>query len=188
MILMSEQHVKGIHLANVFRFVKWKRGILGLRRFQEDIKGLPGCARADEATFVESNWYDYELYMKLLNAADRICGNGDLSKIYEIGLWNIRNLGHLSYLARKPDIHEFAQSAVKGWNNVYDFGGIEIPAEEPKKLVLRYKGFPPAPEKCQYFKGSIAGMMEICGLHGTVEQTACNVDGGDYCEFTLKWE
>lgn len=184
---MEGQHVKGIHLANVFRFVKWKRGILGLRRFQEDIRNLPHCAKATEQTFVEKDWYDYDLYLKLLFAADKVCGTGDLSKIYEIGLWNIRNLGYLSYLARKPDIHEFVDGAVKGWNNVYDFGGIEIPEETPNKMIIRYKGFPPSPEKCQYFRGSLTGMMEICNLDGTVEETACNTKGQDYCEFTLTW-
>jgi hypothetical protein len=185
---MAERHVKGIHLANVFRFVKWKRGLLGLKRFQEDIHGLPGCAKADETTIIEKDWYDYDLYMKLLNAADRICGNGDLSKIYEIGLWNIRNLGHLSYLARKPDIHEFSKNATKGWSNVYDFGSLEVVEDSEKRMVIRYKGFPPAPEKCQYFRGSNAGMLELCGLHGTVEQTACNAKGAEYCEFVLTWD
>ncbi|MBU4032491.1 MAG: hypothetical protein KKH41_04465 [Candidatus Thermoplasmatota archaeon] len=181
-------HVKGIHLANVFRFVKWKRGILGLRRFQDEIKNIPDCAKADETTFVEKDWYDYELYMKLLNAADRICGNGDLSKIYEIGVWNIRNLGHLSYLARNPDINEFIEGAIKSWSNVYDFGGVELVESSANKMVIRYLGFPPAPEKCQYFKGSLTGMMELCGLHGKVEVNACNTEGSDYCEFVLTWE
>jgi len=184
---MPGQHVKGIHLANVFRFVKWKRGLLGLKRFGEDIRNLPMCAKADENTFVESNWYDYELYIKLLASADRICGSGDMSKIYEIGLWNIRNLGHLSYLARKPDVFQFAQGAVEGWHNVYDFGSVEIAEQGPKKIVLRYRGFPDAPEKCQYFRGSNAGMLELCGLEGTVEHTACNTRGQEYCEFVLSW-
>jgi predicted hydrocarbon binding protein len=184
---MSDQHVKGIHLANVFRFVKWKRGILGLRRFQDEIKDQPGCAKATEQTFVEKDWYDYDLYLKLLAAADRTAGNGDLSKVYEIGLWNIRNLGHLSYLTRKPDIHEFSKSATSGWANVYDFGGIEVVEDSPKRMVIRYKGFPQSEVKCQYFRGSNAGMMELCGLEGTVEETACNTKGADYCEFVLSW-
>jgi hypothetical protein len=184
---MTGQNVKGIHLANVFRFVKWKRGILGLRRFQEAIKGLPGCSRADETTFIEKDWYDYGLYMKLLDAADRVVGTGDLSKIYEIGLWNIRNLGYLSYLARKPNIVEFIQGAIKGWNNVYDFGGVELVENHPKRIVMRYRGFPAAPEKCQYFRGSLTGMMEICGLDGKAEETACNTKEAEYCEFTLTW-
>ncbi len=184
---MTGQHVKGIHLANVFKFVRWKRGLLGLKRFQDEIKNLPGCSKADENTFVESNWYDYGLYIELLAAADRVCGNGDMSKIYEVGLWNIRNLGHLSYLARKPDVRVFIQGAITGWHNVYDFGGVELVEDSPKKIVMRYKGFPDAPEKCQYFRGSLTGMMEICGLEGKVEHTACNTKGAEYCEFVLSW-
>ncbi|MDO9537807.1 MAG: hypothetical protein Q7J68_05775, partial [Thermoplasmata archaeon] len=174
---MVELHVKGVHLANVFRFVKWKRGLLGLTKFNDEIRKLPECSKLDENSFVEKDWYDYELYLKLLNIADKVVGTGDLSKIYEIGLWNIRNLGHLSYLAMKPEIHDFMNNAVKNWRSVYDFGSLEVVENTNRKIVVRYMGFPPAPEKCQYFRGSITGMIELCGLDGKCEQTACNVKG-----------
>lgn len=185
---MEERHVKGVHLANVFRFVKWKRGILGIQRFLDAWHSEPGRRRINQNTFIEKDWYDYELYLELLRVADRTVGTGDLSKIYEIGYWNIKNLGHLSYLARSPDIREFLRGAQENWNSVYDFGGVEAVVNEPKKLVIRYSGFPESPEKCQYFLGSLTGMMEICGLKGKVEEKTCNTKGGEYCEFELTWD
>jgi len=184
---LSEGRIKGVHLANVFKFVKWKRGILGTQRFLEAWHSELGHMKITPETFIEKEWYDYELYLELLKVADKTVGTGDLSKIYEIGYWNIKNLGHLSYLASKPNINEFIDGAQKNWNQVYDFGGVEIVENSSSQIIMRYTGFPKSPEKCQYFKGSLAGMMEICGLKGTVEQTACNTKGDDYCEFTLAW-
>ena len=185
---MEERHVKGVHLVNVFKFVKWKRGILGVKRFLEEWHGQSGRQKITEHIFIEKEWYDQDLYLEMLRVADTTVGKGDLSKIYEIGYWNIKNLGHLSYVAMAPEIHEFMNSAMKNWHAVYDFGGVKAVVDEEKKLVLRYSGFPEAPEKCQYFLGSLKGMMEICKLKGKVEQTACNTKGDDYCEFVLTWE
>ena len=181
------RHVKGVHLVNVLKFVKWKRGILGIQRFMEAWESGPGRAKITEQTFIEKEWYDYELYLELLRVADSTVGKGDLSKIYEIGYWNIKNLGHLSYLARVPDIREFMKNAQINWRQVYDFGAVEIVEDTDNKIVIQYTGFPNAPEKCQYFKGSLTGMMEICGLKGTVEITKCNTKGDDLCEFVLAW-
>ena len=185
---MSEiRHVKGVHLANVFKFVKWKRGVLGIQRFLEAWHAEPGRNKITTDTFIEKEWYDYELYMELLRVADKTVGTGDLSKIYEIGYWNIKNLGHLSYLARTPDIYEFLKSATTNWHAVYDFGAVEIDDGQAKRLVIRYIGFPESLEKCHYFRGSLTGMMEICGLNGTVEAIKCNTKGDNCCEFVLTW-
>ena len=185
--MTEERHVKGVHLANVFKFVKWKRGALGIQRFLEAWHSDPSREKVTPETFIEKEWYDYELYLELLRVVDQTVGTGDLSKIYEIGYWNIKNLGHLSYLAHIPDIHEFLKSGTKNWHAVYDFGTVEVVEEQEKKVVMRYSGFPEVPEKCQYFLGSLTGMMEICGLDGTVEATKCNTKGDDCCEFVLTW-
>ena len=183
----EERHIKGVHLANVFKFVKWKRGVLGIQRFLEAWDSETNHKKINPETFIEKEWYEYDTYMELLRVADATVGTGDLSKIYEIGYWNIKNLGHLSYLAQAPDIHEFLKGGVKNWSSVYDFGGVEVDNPQPKKLIIKYTGFPEVPEKCQYFRGSLTGMMEICGLEGTVETTKCNTKGDDCCEFVLTW-
>ena len=185
--MSGERHVKGVHLSNVFKFVKWKRGILGIRRFLDEWHSNPNRRKMNGSTFVEKEWYDYDLYLEMLRVADKTVGMGDQSKIYEIGYWNIKNLGHLSYLARAPDIRKFIKNANENWNQVYDFGSVEVVDDQENKLVMRYKGFPNSPEKCQYFRGSLKGMMEICGLEGSVEEVKCNTKGEDYCEFVLEW-
>ena len=174
-------------MANVFKFVKWKRGVLGIQRFLEAWHSDSTHIKITPETFIEKEWYDYDTYMELLRVGDQTVGTGDLSKIYEIGYWNIKNLGHLSYLAMAPDIHDFLKGGVDNWSSVYDFGGVEVDNPQPKKLIIKYTGFPETPEKCQYFKGSLTGMMEICGLKGTVEVSKCNTKGDDCCEFVLAW-
>ena len=83
---MSEiRQVKGVHLANVFKFVKWKRGVLGIQRFMEAWHSDPSRNKITSETFIEKEWYDYELYLELLRVGDQTVGTGNLSKIYDTG-------------------------------------------------------------------------------------------------------
>jgi predicted hydrocarbon binding protein len=183
----SDKHIKGVHFVNVIEYVKWKRGVLGLNRLFDKLnqKRKPPL---NQNSFVEKEWYSYDLYLEVLRTADEVSGTGDLSRCYEIGYRTIQNLGHLSYLARAPDIHELVKNARERWSAVYDFGNLAITEDEPNKIVVQYHGFPEAREKCEYFRGSLAGTLEICGLKGEVKETACNTKGSEYCEYTLTWK
>lgn len=185
----NEGNIKGIHIINVIEFVRNKRGQIGLdmlfERINED-KIKP--KKLNEKSFVEKDWYPYELYLEFLATADDVTGNGSLARCYEIGFQTIQHLGHLSYLARIPDVHEFLNKAQNSWGHVYDFGNVEAVEEKEKKIVVRYHGFPKSKAKCEYFRGSLSGMLELCKLKGHVEETACNMEGAAWCEFTLTWE
>ncbi|MCK4267038.1 MAG: hypothetical protein KAX31_07130 [Thermoplasmata archaeon] len=183
----NERHIKGVHLINVIDYVKWRRGVLGLNKFFEEINRESSPPLGD-TSFSEKEWYPYELYITFLRVADQICGSGDLSRCYEVGLRTIQNLGHLSYLTHAPDIHELVQKAHNSWGSIYDFGRLEIVKDEENEMILRYHGYPEVREKCEYFRGSLTGTLEICKLKGVVEETTCNTEGAEYCEFTLTWE
>ena len=141
-----------------------------------------------KSRLIPKNWYPYELYLLFLNTADKVTGNGDLSKCFDIGFQMLQNLGHLSYLARAEAILEFVDNATKNWNNVYDFGRTEYEMKGDNKLIFRYYGFPEDRAKCEYFRGSLAGMMKILGLDGTVAETKCNAEDSEFCEYTLTWK
>ncbi len=64
--MSEERHVKGIHLANIFKFVKWKRGILGSQRFLEAWHSDSSRNKITPETFIEKEWYNYDLYLELL--------------------------------------------------------------------------------------------------------------------------
>jgi len=184
----EERHIKGTHIINVLKFVKNKRGIMGLENLLVRInQDHDKHQQITEDSFTEKDWYPYELYLEFLVIADTICGNGDLSRIYEMGHRTVQNLGHLSYLTRKDSVFEFLHNGSDNWSKFYDFGGVEIVEEMEGKIIVRYQGFPDSKAKCQYFKGSIAGMIDLCGLDGKVEETACNAEGSKYCEFTITW-
>ncbi len=170
-------------------YVKHKRGINGLNEFFTMVnEGRNSHDNINEDILVPKNWYSYELYLTFLNAADMVTGNGDLSKCYDIGFQTLQNLGHLSYLTRAPTVPDFVKMAVDNWNNVYDFGTTEYEMVNDNKLIFRYYGFPKDKAKCEYFRGSLAGMLSLCGLVGTVVETKCNTEDSDHCEYTVTWE
>jgi predicted hydrocarbon binding protein len=137
---------------------------------------------------VEKEWYPYDLYLEFLSTADDVTGSGDLSRCFEMGYQTIKNLGHLSYLARVPNVHDFLKRAQDSWHHIYDFGSVEAVVDEEHKLVVRYHGFPKSKAKCEYFRGSLTGMLELCDLKGEVVETTCNTEGAGWCEYTLTWK
>jgi predicted hydrocarbon binding protein len=187
--MLAEGNIKGIHIINVIEFVRKKRGKNGLDAlFQRINKGKPKPQHVFENSFVEKEWYPYDLYLEFLSTADDVTGTGDMARCFEMGYQTIKNLGHLSYLARSPNVHDFLKGAQESWHHVYDFGSVESIVDEENKLVVRYHGFPKSKVKCEYFKGSLTGMLELCGLKGEVKETACNTEGAAWCEYTLTWK
>jgi predicted hydrocarbon binding protein len=185
----TEKNIKGIHIINVIDFVKNKRGQIGLNMLFERInEDKPKPKKLSVNGFIEKEWYPYELYLEFLATADDVTGNGSLMRCYEIGFQTIQHMGHLSYLTRAPDIHELMDKAQENWGRVYDFGNIEIVEKSDNKIILRYHGFPKSKAKCEYFKGSLAGTIELSKLKGKVKETACNMEGASWCEFELTWE
>ncbi|MBI5000737.1 MAG: DUF2378 family protein [Euryarchaeota archaeon] len=185
---MAERLVKGVHLKNVAEFVRKKRGAAGLKELLEGYNAKkPKGARLDFSKIDEREMYSYDAYLDLLKMADKVVGRGDLSRIEEMGSHTVQHLGHLSYLARAPNIHDFIEGAAKNWRSVYSFGELEYVKEGTRKVVLRYHDFPQERAKCMYFKGSIEGMLALCRLKGTVTETACNTKGKEYCEYTIEW-
>lgn len=187
--MLGEGNIKGIHILNVIEFVKKKRGKNGLDAlFQRINKDRTKPNHVNEKNFVEKEWYPYDLYLEFLSTADDVTGTGNLARCFEMGYQTIKNMGHLSYLTRSPNLHDFVKSARDNWNRVYDFGKLEIVEETDKKLVLQYHGFPKSKAKCEYFRGSLTGTLELCKLKGEVKETVCNMDGAAWCEFTLTWK
>ncbi len=185
-----EGKIKGVHLQNVIAYVKHKRGTQGIDQFLEMINnGRTLHEKINENNIIPKNWYSYEIYLKFLRGADIVTGNGDLSKCYDIGFQTLQNMGHLSYLTRAPVVMDFVKLASDNWGNVYDFGKPEYTEVSDNELIFTYHGFPEDKAKCEYFRGSLAGMLELCKLKGTVTEVKCNTEeDSDHCEYRITWE
>ncbi len=187
--MVFEGKIKGVHLLNVIDYVKHKRGIHGIDEFFKIINEDNSFHdQIKEGNLIPKNWYPYVVYLKFLRTADKITGNGDLSKCYDIGYKTVRNMGHLSYLTRAPVILDFVQLASENWKTVYDFGKASYEVVDSNTIIFTYHGFPEDRAKCEYFRGSLAGMLTLCGLEGEIEEIECNTEGDDHCMYRIKWE
>ncbi|HEQ78675.1 MAG TPA: hypothetical protein ENN76_00245 [Euryarchaeota archaeon] len=179
--------IRGVHFTRVFKYIKKKKGVVGLELFFEKAnEKLPPAKPIMETTYSEKEWYPYEHYLDILELADNTFGKGDGELAYDIGLTTIKDLGILSYITRKPDINYFVENAQKNWSQVYDFGELEIKRPSANEILFRYKGFPKRKVRCRYFAGSIQGMLEICHLIGKVKEISCSVD--NCCEYLASWK
>ena len=88
-----EGRVRGVHFTRALKYVKKKRGIIGLNKFLEYANTtLSLSPPLTEQKYEEKGWYRYEEYLDILDAIDDHFGTGDRSVIYDIGISTQRQL------------------------------------------------------------------------------------------------
>lgn len=180
------RHVRGTHILNVMDYVKSKKGTMGLERLWNVLEKDKGFKKReyDEVDFVE-----YDLLLEMFAVVEDIFGTADGEpRTREIGRHIVNNLGYYEYLIKESEFDELIRSAEKGWSLVYDFGRIELFSHDDGCSVVRYHGFPDDRNICDYFQGSLEADVQMLGLAGEVQLTACPADGDDFMEFTIIWE
>lgn len=179
-------YVKGTHAQAIFAFIARKRGTAGLDEFFATVNRTYGTNYSPDDFPVERQ-FPYFMFLEWLHIADAIIGTGDLSKVPEIGRFTVKHLGPYSHIYRIDDLHELVDNVIASWNVVYDFGRLAKGQSGPEDLVLEYHDFPIDEARCQYYKGSLEGTLEMKGLTGTVEEIRCVRKGADHCAYHLKW-
>ena len=183
-----DKKVKATHVRNILRYVEEKKGKIGLEEFLNEVKERSITTKTD---FDEKEWVDYDVVIKLFETIEDIFGS-DLKKIprsREIGRHITSSLGHLEYLTMAQGFKELIEKAENNWDKVYNFGSIELSEwdEEDGEASIKYHGFPANKHVCNYFQGSLQKDLEMLGLDGEIEHTACPVEGEDHIEFRLTW-
>jgi predicted hydrocarbon binding protein len=54
--------------------------------------------------------------------------------------------------------------------------------------VAKLIDFSETKENCVGWQGALEGMLELTKTKGTVKEVKCLCEGGDCCEFEIKWE
>ncbi len=172
---------------NVIDYVKSRKGILGVEQLLGRIEEKRGEIKKE---FKENEFYEYDLLLDYFEVVEELYGDqkNDIPRARDIGKQIAKNLGYYDYLLRAAGFKELINKAESGWNQVYDFGGIELVECHDNRAMIRYHGFPDNHNVCSYFQGSLEIDLEMLGLDGTVEHTACPVEGAEYIEFNITWQ
>jgi hypothetical protein len=183
-------NTKAIHLKNLKKFLLerggeplWEKVLAVLTPADRDVAAKPAIA---------SEWLDYHLWWRLLQAAERVLGNGDGAVIRTIGAYDARETLNGIYRV-------FISFLVPGfvisrcwmlWQRYYDTGKMVAVKSEPKHGELELRDFPDLPAGHEEeLIGWMGEALRITGVKNvTVEHPECRARGDAVCRFVLRWD
>jgi hypothetical protein len=181
--------VKGSALAARERWIRAQGG----EAFEALRSALsPPAREALEAGFLASAWYEYEIFVEILETLDRLHGKGDGELCYELGRWacdaNLTTLYRLFFRLGNP--HFLIRRSAAAWRTHYDAGDLVLLDEEEKAVTLEIRDVPrPTRAHCLSVLGWTVRACEISGAE-VIEDSirmSCRADGDERCILMLAW-
>jgi hypothetical protein len=146
----------------------------------------PDTAQVFEEGVLETRWYPFDLLMDVMTVTDRVLGNGDLSRCYEMGAYSCeQNLtGIYRMFFRFGSIKFILGRAAKAFRSQYDAGEMQKLDSEDRTAVLRLVDFP-APHRahCLAIKGWMVKAAELTGDEIMEITETCRALGDEHCQW-----
>ena len=140
-----------------------------------------------------SNWISYEEAVALFEAGAALTGDEQIAR--RVGEETVRQhagtaVATLMRSLGSPEaVLEQISTGVTKFSTVTDLEAVEV---VPGRAVLHAKarpGFKRHRRLCDWTTGLLSQPPVLFGLPpATVEQSACEVDGDDHCEYTVTWD
>ncbi len=179
------RHVRGTHILNLIDYVRSKKGSNGVDELWDRLEEKRGSKKKE---IKENEFVEYDLLLDLFEIVEELHGEHlGVSRPREIGRHIANNLGYYEFLMRADSFEELIRKAEDSWDQVYDFGSIELVEYHDDAATIRYHGYPKDHRICDYFQGSLEADIELMDMDGEIEHTACPVQGDEYIEFRIHW-
>jgi hypothetical protein len=152
---------------------------------------LPPETRAlVDSRILAGSWYPEVHLQRLLVAADRVLGQGDLGLCRSLGRTAARRtLQSLYKTALVPgDVVASLRLLTLTWSFMHDTGTVtvDVPSDDVVRLTIRDFAAP-SPAVCAVFSGWIEGKVEMAGGRASVTEEICRLRGGDACVYAAHW-
>lgn len=138
---------------------------------------------------LDSAWYDYELYVKILREIARVFFASDRERLKDVGIYSAQKVLSGVYKAymKGGDFIKFLQKISMLHSRFYNKGRMDVSVSENKKTCTIVLSDAPvyAPEDNYIAAGFYMGSAMACGLQGV---TCGIVEKGNAVGFELKWE
>jgi hypothetical protein len=182
-------NVKGSALASRLLWVRLNQGESGIQRLGAATS--PALAEVVTGGAVMARWYDFDLFVGLNLAIDRVFGKGDLALIKQLGRHgadaNLRTIYRLFY--KVGTVKWIMARAARLWGMHYDAGRLLVTQAPGKEVELRIDGFPtPHRAHCLSVQGWAERSVELSGGRDVaLDELSCRAAGGDQCRFRILW-
>lgn len=177
---------KGTNLLLIEAFVRQRFGSNGWERV---LAALSELDRATLGEVVAVGWYDFELQLRLLRAADGVLGDGSLAT--EFGRFEAEeDLTKIHRLFLRLASPAFVlEKSGEYWNRFYSAGHWDVSRQGERAATAVLCDVDPADELfCRYLTAYVTRMFELIGARSpAVVHTECRGRGEPRCVFRGSW-
>jgi diguanylate cyclase (GGDEF)-like protein len=180
-------HFAGLNTGLLVRYLRDKGGQDGVARVLREAAE----SRTDGELFDLATWSSYDQFRRLLEVTASIFGRIAVERAASGGLTDpsmpeitamLQSLGSPEAL-----LEMITDSGGAGLAPVIALDGRRVGPTEWLVREWFVDGFEPFREYCAWAAGLYSNIPRLFGLRGEVLKTACACDGGDACEYRIRW-
>ena len=152
----------------------------------------PDAMTAFSGALFGDAWYPLPVWVRVLRTSVRDLGQGDEQFLVDMTRWSsTRHWGRvLRFVLHfvKPEM--VLEQTSRSWRRFFDRGSLSLLEKAPKHAVLTLTDFlEDSREICICARAGMVPVLEQSMAQSvTIEETKCrHRDGGDRCEFTVRW-
>jgi predicted hydrocarbon binding protein len=180
--------IKGNKITSKFAFVRDEYGEDMLQRV---LRSMSARDRADLHLVLETGWYSFDLYQRLMVAVCQVAGGGDDFLYTAIGRYSAEHAFASTYkvfLGKDPrDLVKTKMIPMHSMRN--EPAEMEAVSERDGHCVIRIIEPRSTREVCKVMRAFIARSFELCGGKAVeLSEPSCSAAGARCCEYELKWQ
>ena len=136
------------------------------------------------------SWYPEACLVRLLVAADRVFGEGNLALCRAFGRASAQQVLQTVYkTAVVPgDVLASLRILAVSWSFIHNTGtvAVETPSDGLVRVIVKDFGLP-SPAICVVFAGWIEGKVQVAGGKCQVVEEECRLRGQQACVYAVQW-
>lgn len=183
-------NVKGTGPLAVYEFLKQRFGDQCLVKVKETLS--PEDQKLFDKPILPVTWVDFGFYMRMIVAADKLLGKGDMKIVEEAARYNMNKnfRGVYKILVSFVSPTFVIQRAHLVWRQWFDSGEMKVQVTEPGRARATMAGFSDIPPNHEYnLTPSIDEIMKISGGKNTqTSHVQCVLKGAPACVWEIRWQ
>ena len=183
-------NTKAVHLKSFRKFVLQRSDEAAYQKILDRLSAEDRVVVTKQ--FLASQWVSYQIWWRLLVAADQVLGSGDYRIVREIGSFDAEENLHGIYQAflKMMNVKSIISQSGLIWKRYYDAGTMKVIRLEKDQAEMQLSGFPGLP--LHHEEELIGWMQTALKLSGaknfTLGHDLCLAKGDPYCRFQAHWE
>ncbi len=180
---MNEYMVKGSSINSKIEFVKETFSLGDAEKLMQYFNGVISYP------VLESSWYDYQIYVDILNKIAEMFYGSDIEKLKQVGIFSAGKVLNTVYKAyvKGGDFVKFLSRISMLHSRFYNMGKMEVKyTDGEKKCIIILKDAPIYSQEDNYIAaGFYMGSAIECGI----DTVSCDIETkNNSVEFTLHWK